>query len=298
MKQEEIKDPDEGKNRGVVALKEALQMDHLPLHIECFDNSNTQGTNPVAACVVFKNGKPSKRDYRHFNIKTVVGANDYASMYEVVYRRYSRLLAEGGEIPQLIVIDGGRGQLHFAYDALKNLGLLGDRPGCPTSPLLRPAVGEQNSIPVCPEGNTDATGEHNNTPVCPNGNTNTVEEQNSPQMRPLPHVEVISIAERLEEIMIPGDPTPLFLDKNSPALKLLMHLRDEAHRFGITHHRSKRTKNQITSQLLQIKGVGEATQQKLLQHFKSVKRLKAASLEEIAAVVGPKMAELIYNNLK
>ena len=252
MKQEEIKDPDEGKNRGVVALKEALQMDHLPLHIECFDNSNTQGTNPVAACVVFKNGKPSKRDYRHFNIKTVVGANDYASMYEVVYRRYSRLLAEGGEIPQLIVIDGGRGQLHFAYDALKNLGLLGDRPGCPTSP----------------------------------------------QMRPLPHVEVISIAERLEEIMIPGDPTPLFLDKNSPALKLLMHLRDEAHRFGITHHRSKRTKNQITSQLMQIKGVGEATQQKLLQHFKSVKRLKAASLEEIATVVGPKMAELIYNNLK
>lgn len=281
MKQEEIKDPDEGKNRGVVALKEALQMDHLPLHIECFDNSNTQGTNPVAACVVFKNGKPSKRDYRHFNIKTVVGANDYASMYEVVYRRYSRLLAEGGEIPQLIVIDGGRGQLHFAYDALKNLGLLGDRPGCPTSPLLRPAVGEQQS-----------------TPVCPNGNTATVGEQNSPQMRPLPHVEVISIAERLEEIMIPGDPTPLFLDKNSPALKLLMHLRDEAHRFGITHHRSKRTKNQITSHLLQIKGVGEATQQKLLHHFKSVKRLKAASLEEIAAVVGPKMAELISNNLK
>ena len=250
MKQEEIKDPDEGKNRGVIALKEALQMDHLPLHIECFDNSNTQGTNPVSACVVFRNGKPSKREYRHFNIKTVVGANDYASMYEVVYRRYSRLLNEGGDIPQLIVIDGGRGQLHFAYDALKNLGLLGDRPGCPTH-----------------------TG-------------------------PLPHVEIISIAERLEEIMIPGDPTPMFLDKNSPALKLLMHLRDEAHRFGITHHRSKRTKNQITSQLLQIKGVGEATQQKLLQHFKSVKRIKAASLEEIAAVVGPKMAELITNSLK
>lgn len=248
MKQEEIKDPDEGKNRGVIALKEALQMDHLPLHIECFDNSNTQGTNPVSACVVFRNGKPSKREYRHFNIKTVVGANDYASMYEVVHRRYSRLLEEGGDIPQLIVIDGGRGQLHFAYDALKNLGLLGDRPGCPTSQL--------------------------------------------------PHVELISIAERLEEIMIPGDPTPLFLDKNSPALKLLMHLRDEAHRFGITHHRSKRTKNQITSQLLQIKGVGEATQQKLLQHFKSVKRLKAASLEEIASVVGPKMAELITNSLK
>lgn len=281
MKQEEIKDPDEGKNRGVIALKEALQMDHLPLHIECFDNSNTQGTNPVSACVVFRNGKPSKREYRHFNIKTVVGANDYASMYEVVHRRYSRLLEEGGDIPQLIVIDGGRGQLHFAYDALKNLGLLGDRHGYPINPLLRPAVEEQNGISACPNGNTDAVGEQNGT-----------------QMRPLPHVEVISIAERLEEIMIPGDPTPLFLDKNSPALKLLMHLRDEAHRFGITHHRSKRTKNQITSQLLQIKGVGEVTQQKLLQHFKSVKRLKAASLEEIAAVVGPKMAELISSNLK
>lgn len=253
MKQEEIKDPEEGKNRAVTALKEALHMDRLPLHIECFDNSNTQGTNPVAACVVFRNGKPSKRDYRHFNIKTVVGANDYASMYEVVHRRYSRLLEEGGDIPQLIVIDGGRGQLHFAYDALKDLGLLGDRPGAPM--------------------------------------------RKSEDGTPLPHVEVISIAERLEEIMIPGDPTPLFMDKNSPALKLLMHLRDEAHRFGITHHRSKRTKNQITSQLLQIKGVGEATQQKLLQHFKSVKRLKAAPREEIEAVVGPKMAALIIQGL-
>lgn len=253
MKQEEIKDPQEGQNRAVVALKEALQMDRLPLHIECFDNSNTQGTNPVAACVVFRNGKPSKRDYRHFNIKTVVGANDYASMYEVVHRRYSRLLEEGGDIPQLIVIDGGRGQLHFAYDALKDLGLLGDRPGCPL-----------------PED----------------------------RQASLPHVELISIAERLEEIMIPGDPTPLFMDKNSPALKLLMQLRDEAHRFGITHHRSKRTKNQITSQLLQIRGIGEVTQQKLLQHFKSVKRLKAAPLEEIEAVVGRKTAALIVSNLK
>lgn len=261
MKQEEIKDPEEGKNRAVTALKEALQMDRLPLHIECFDNSNTQGTNPVAACVVFKNGKPSKRDYRHFNIKTVVGANDYASMYEVVHRRYSRLLAEGGEIPQLVVIDGGRGQLHFAYDALKDLGLLGDRPGCP--------LPDRGQMPQSPDGESR-----------------------------FPHVEVISIAERLEEIMIPGDPTPLFMDKNSPALKLLMHLRDEAHRFGITHHREKRTKNQITSQLLQIKGVGEVTQQKLLQHFKSVKRLKAAPVEEIEALVGPKMAALIIKNLK
>ena len=237
MKQEEIKDPEEGKNRAVMALKEVLQMERIPLHIECFDNSNTQGTNPVAACVVFRNGKPSKRDYRHFNIKTVVGANDYASMYEVVHRRYSRLLAEGGDIPQLVLIDGGRGQLHFAYDALQDLGLLD-------------------------------------------------------------LVKVISIAERLEEIMIPGDPTPMFLDKNSPALKLLMHLRDEAHRFGITHHRSRRTKNQITSTLTSIKGVGEATQQKLLQHFKSVKRIKEASFEEIEAVVGKKMATLVTEALR
>ncbi len=236
MKQEEIKDPQEGKNRTLLALKEALNLEHLPLHIECFDNSNTQGTNPVAACVVFRNGKPSKRDYRHFNIKTVVGANDYASMYEVVHRRYSRLLDEGGDIPQLVLIDGGRGQLHFAYDALNDLGLIG-------------------------------------------------------------RVDVISIAERLEEIIIPGDPTPMFLDKNSPALKLLMHLRDEAHRFGITHHRNRRTKNQITSQLTQIKGVGEATQQKLLQHFKSVKRIKSASREEMEEIVGKKMADLVIKGL-
>lgn len=251
MKQEEIKDPEEGKNRALIALKDALHMERLPMHIECFDNSNTQGTNPVAACVVFRNGKPSKRDYRHFNIKTVVGANDYASMYEVVHRRYSRIIEEGGEMPQLILIDGGRGQLHFAYDALSSLGLLSDRPG--------------------------------NTP--------------HPNFQKYGHIEVISIAERLEEIMIPNDPTPLFLDKNSPALKLLMHLRDEAHRFGITHHRNKRTKNQITSTLLQIKGVGEATQQKLLQHFKSVKRLKSASLEEIEAVVGKSMAQKIKRGL-
>ena len=251
MKQEEIKDPEEGKNRALMALKDALHMERLPMHIECFDNSNTQGTNPVAACVVFRNGKPSKRDYRHFNIKTVVGANDYASMYEVVHRRYSRIIEEGGEMPQLILIDGGRGQLHFAYDALSSLGLLSDRPG--------------------------------NAP--------------HPNFQKYGHIEVISIAERLEEIMIPDDPTPLFLDKNSPALKLLMHLRDEAHRFGITHHRKKRTKNQITSTLTAIKGVGEATQQKLLQHFKSVKRLKAASLEEIEAVVGKSMAQKIKRDL-
>ena len=257
MKQEEIKDPEEGKNRAVTALKEALQMDRLPLHIECFDNSNTQGTNPVAACVVFKNGKPSKKDYRHFNIKTVVGANDYASMYEVVHRRYSRLLDEGGEIPQLILIDGGRGQLHFAYDALQDLGLVGKK-----------------KLPHY--GRSEEAAEREN----------------------LPQVELISIAERLEEIMIPGDTTPMYLDKNSPALKLLMHLRDEAHRFGITHHRSKRTKNQITSVLLGIDGVGEATQQKLLQHFKSIKRLKAAPIEEVESVVGKSLAQKVMKGLE
>jgi excinuclease ABC, C subunit len=237
MKQEEIKNPEDSKNRAVIALKEALQMDKLPLHIECFDNSNTQGTNPVASCVVFKNGKPSKKDYRHFNIKTVIGANDFASMKEVVFRRYSRLLDEQQPLPQLILIDGGKGQLSFAYSALEELGL-------------------------------------NNK------------------------IEIIGIAKRLEEIIIPGDPTPLFLDKNSPALKLLMQLRDEAHRFGITHHRGKRSKSQITSTLLQIKGVGDITQQKLIQHFKSVKRIKEASKEEIESVIGKKMAELVIDGLK
>jgi excinuclease ABC subunit C len=233
MKQEEIKDPDEGKNRGVIALKEALQMDHLPLHIECFDNSNTQGTNPVAACVVFKNGRPSKRDYRHFNIKTVVGANDFASMQEVVYRRYSRLLEEGQPLPQLILIDGGKGQLHFAHNALMELGL------------------------------------HDK-------------------------IKLISIAERMEELYVPGDSTPLFLDKTTLSLKLLMYLRDEAHRFGITHHRSKRTKGQTSSVLAEIDGVGEVTQQKLIRHYKSVKRIKESSFQELVSVVGKKTATAIF----
>ena len=182
--------------------------------------------------MVFKNGRPSKKDYRHFNIKTVVGANDFASMREVVYRRYSRLLAEEGELPQLILIDGGRGQLNFAYDALTELGL-------------------QHTIAI------------------------------------------IGIAKRLEEIIIPGDPTPLFLDKNSLSLKLLMNLRDEAHRFGITHHRSKRSKAQINSVLREIKGIGQVTEQKLLQRYKSVKRIREAPFEEIAALVGRKTATLL-----
>lgn len=224
-------------NRAVEMLQRDLHMDELPAHIECFDNSNIQGTNPVASCVVFKNGRPSKRDYRHFNIKTVVGANDFASMREVVYRRYSRLLNEQGALPQLILIDGGRGQLNFAYDALVELGL-------------------QDKI------------------------------------------KIIGIAKRLEELVVPGDPTPLFLDKNSLSLKLLMNLRDEAHRFGITHHRSKRSKGQINSVLREIKGIGEVTEQKLLQHYKSVKRIKEASFEELVSVAGSKAATALFSHFE
>lgn len=236
LKQEDNKQGTKGENRALLAIKEALNMSHLPLHIECFDNSNTQGTNPVASCVVFKNGKPSKKDYRHFNIKSVVGANDFASMYEVVTRRYSRLVNEGEPLPQLVLIDGGKGQLRFAYNALVDLHL---------------------------------------------------EEQ----------ITIVGIAKRLEEIITINDSNSLFLDKNSPALKVLMQLRDEAHRFGITHHRGKRSKAQLNSQLTQIKGVGPKSQEKLLTHFKSVKRIKEASIEDLTAVVGKNIALQIKREL-
>lgn len=221
-------------NLAVEMLRQDLNMEQMPVHIECFDNSNIQGTNPVASCVVFRNGKPSKRDYRHFNIKTVVGANDFASMHEVVYRRYSRLLEEGAPLPQLILIDGGRGQLNFACKALEELGLTG-------------------------------------------------------------RIKIIGIAKRLEELVIPDDPIPLFLDKNSPSLKLLMALRDEAHRFGITHHRAKRSKGQISSSLRRIPGVGQAIEQKLLLAFKSARRVGEASIDDLTAVVGKSLAEKIRN---
>ena len=221
-------------NLAVEMLRQDLNMEQMPVHIECFDNSNIQGTNPVASCVVFRNGKPSKRDYRHFNIKTVVGANDFASMHEVVYRRYSRLLEEGAPLPQLILIDGGRGQLNFACKALEELRLTGK-------------------------------------------------------------IKIIGIAKRLEELVIPDDPIPLFLDKNSPSLKLLMALRDEAHRFGITHHRAKRSKGQISSSLRRIPGVGQATEQKLLLAFKSARRVGEASIDDLTAVVGKSLAEKINN---
>lgn len=236
LKQEEFVNPKEHTERILENLRRDLNMEELPRHIECFDNSNTQGTNPVSACVVFKDGAPSKRDYRHFNIKTVVGANDFASMKEVVNRRYTRILAEGGDMPQLIVIDGGKGQVRFAYEALLELGLL-DK------------------------------------------------------------VKLIGIAERMEELIIPGDPYPLFLDKNSTSLKLIMQLRDEAHRFGITHHRARRSKGQISSQLEQIPGVGPKTIEKLMAKYKTISRIKSASESDLAAILGSKQAKTIKEAL-
>ena len=236
LKQEALKNPEEKKSIGVEMLKRDLHLDNYPVHIECFDNSNIQGTNPVASCVVFRNGKPSKKDYRKFNIKTVTGANDFASMYEVVYRRYSRMLQENREdLPQLVVVDGGRGQLDFAYQALKDLNL-------------------EKTLPI------------------------------------------IGIAKRLEELIKPGDPNPLFLDKNSPSLKLIMQLRDEAHRFGITFHRSLRSKHQTETELTAIKGIGETTAQKLLQHFKSVARIKKASKQDLAQIIGNSAAEKVSSH--
>jgi len=237
LKQEETLRPEEHKNRIMAALQRDLNLEEPPVHIECFDNSNIQGKFAVAACVVFKNGIPAKSDYRHFNIKRVVGANDFATMKEVVNRRYSRLLAEQGELPQLIVVDGGRGQLNFAYEALTELGL-------------------ENKI------------------------------------------KIIGIAKRLEELIIPGDPHPLFLDKNSASLRVILNLRDEAHRFGIGHHRDKRSKAQIDSELRAIKGVGEKSEQKLLSRYKSLKAVKNAPIQDIENLVGARVAELIKNHFR
>ena len=237
LKQQEHTDPDAYKNMVMESLQKQIGMKELPVHIECFDNSNIQGTNPVSACVVFRNAVPSKKDYRHFKVKTVVGANDYATMKEVVNRRYSRMLQENPEdLPQLVVIDGGKGQLAFAYEALAELGL--------TEKLT-----------------------------------------------------VIALAERMEEVYRVGDPYPMFIDRNSPALKVLQHIRDEAHRFGITFHRKLRGKAQIESALRSIKGVGEKTEQRLLLRFGSVARIAAAPLEELSEVVGPQLAALILKEL-
>ncbi len=237
LKKAEMLNPDQRAIRILTTMQKDLRLKEIPWHIECFDNSNIQGTNPVAACVVFKKAKPSKKDYRHFNIKTVVGPDDYASMREIVERRYSRLLNEGENLPQLIVVDGGKGQLHAAVDSLQKIGLYGK-------------------------------------------------------------IAVIGIAERLEEIFYPEDSIPLYIDKNSETLKLIQHLRDEAHRFGLTFHRNKRSKAQVSSELDSIKGVGKETKKKLLSHFKSIKRIKEANDDEIISVIGKSKGQIIIDYFK
>ncbi|MFD2892120.1 excinuclease ABC subunit UvrC [Flavobacterium chuncheonense] len=240
LKQIKIVDPDRHVKRIMAQMQKDLRLSVEPRHIECFDNSNIQGTNPVAACVVFKDGKPSKKDYRHFNIKTVEGPNDFASMEEVVYRRYKRLLEENEPLPQLIIIDGGKGQLSSALKSLDDLGLRGK-------------------------------------------------------------IAIIGIAKRLEELFYPEDPVPLYLDKKSETLKIIQQLRNEAHRFGITHHRDKRSKSALQNSLETIPGIGEKTMIALLKHFKSVKRLQKATEVEISEVVGASKAKKIsdfYNTIQ
>ncbi|WP_304197297.1 excinuclease ABC subunit UvrC [Flavobacterium alvei] len=237
LKQLQIVDPDRHANRIMAQMQKDLRLPVEPRHIECFDNSNIQGTNPVAACVVFKDGKPSKKDYRHFNIKTVEGPDDFASMTEVVYRRYKRLLDENEPLPQLIIIDGGKGQLSSALKSIDELGLRGK-------------------------------------------------------------ITIIGIAKRLEELFYPGDSIPLYLDKKSETLKVIQQLRNEAHRFGITHHRDKRSKSALNSSIESIPGIGEKTMLALIQHFKSVKRLKLATEKEISDVVGVSKAKKITDFYK
>ncbi len=232
LKHLEKVDPEQRTERLLERMKADFRLKELPRHIECFDNSNIQGTNPVASCVVFKNGKPSKRDYRHFNIKTVEGPDDFASMKEVLTRRYTRLMNEGEPLPQLIVVDGGKGQLSSAVEALEEIGLRGV-------------------------------------------------------------IAVVGIAKRLEEIYFPGDSVPLYIDKNSESLRVVQHLRDEAHRFGITHHRNRRSKSQTVSVLDSIPGVGEATRTTLMKHFRSVKKISEATEDALAEVVGKAKARVI-----
>lgn len=232
LKKAEMLNPDQRATRILKGVQKDLRLKEMPWHIECFDNSNIQGTHPVAACVVFKKAKPAKKEYRHFNVKSVTGPDDYASMREIVERRYSRLLNEGAPLPQLIVIDGGKGQLHAAVESLQKIGLYGK-------------------------------------------------------------IAVIGIAKRLEEIYYPGDSVPLYIDKNSETLKLIQQLRDEAHRFGITFHRQKRSKSQIRSELDDLKGIGRETKKKLLTRFKSIKRIREATDEEITELIGKSKATLI-----
>ncbi len=235
MKNMEIRNPERHTDRLMAAMQRELRMEREPRHIECFDNSNLQGTNPVAACVVFRNGKPSRKEYRHFNIKTVVGADDFASMREVVGRRYSRMIEEGQQLPDLIVVDGGKGQLSSAYTILCDLG---------------------------------------------------IENQ----------VTLVGLAKRIEEVFYPGDPLPYYLSRQGEPLKVICHLRDEAHRFGITFHRQKRSNNFIVSELDGVKGLGTKSVSALLKHFKSIKKIKSSTLEEIADVVGKSKAQKLLEH--
>ena len=234
-KEAERLNPDLNIDRLMERMKNDFHLNVQPRHIECFDNSNIQGTNPVASCVVFRNGKPAKRDYRHFNIKTVIGADDFASMKEVLHRRYTRMMAEGEPLPQMVVVDGGKGQLSAAVEAFDEMGIRGE-------------------------------------------------------------VALVGIAKRLEEIYFPGDTLPLYLDKKSPSLRVIQGLRDEAHRFGITHHRNRRSKGQVVSELDSVKGIGPATAATLMKAFKSVKRMKEATADELAGVVGKSKAALLYEH--
>lgn len=236
LKRSEKFNPEQRATRLLTTIQKDLHLPVLPMQIECFDNSNIQGTNPVAACVVFKKAKPSKKDYRHFHIKTVVGPDDFASMREIVTRRYTRLLEEKAPLPQLIIIDGGKGQLNAATEVLRELNLLGK-------------------------------------------------------------ITIVGLAKRLEEIFYPGDPFPLVLDKTSETLKVIQHLRDEAHRFGITFHRHMRSKGQIVSELDAIKGIGEKTKEALLKKYKSVKRIREAQSAELEELIGKKKATLVAEGL-
>ena len=237
MKNLEIKNPERHTERLMNAMQRELHLDRQPRHIECFDNSNLQGTNPVASCVVFRDGKPSRKEYRHFNVKTVVGPDDFASMREIVYRRYSRLIEEKAELPDLIIVDGGKGQLSSAYEVLCALGI-------------------ENQVPI------------------------------------------VGLAKRIEEVFYPNDPMPYYLSRTGEPLKVVCHIRDEAHRFGITFHRQKRSKAFINSELEKIEGIGTKSLNALLRHFKTVSKVREASLEELAEVVGEARARKIINHFK
>jgi len=233
LKQEKIVNPERHTERILERIKKDFQLTELPVHMECFDNSNIQGTNPVSACVVFKDGKPSKKDYRHFNVKTVEGPDDFATMEEVVYRRYKRMLDEQMSLPQLIIIDGGKGQLSSSLKALEKLNLRGK-------------------------------------------------------------VAIVGIAKKLEEIFFPGDSLPIYLDKRSESLKVIQFMRNEAHRFGITHHRNKRSKTALVSELTQIEGVGPKTQEDLMIAFKTVSVIKEKTEAELAFIIGQAKAKIVF----